>query len=220
VLETDNIAPPRAIHTRVIHPLIVRITHWINAFAMVCMIGSGWKIYNAAPLFPFTFPPWLTIGGWLGGAIAWHLAAFWLLVANGLVYIAYGVVSGHFRRNFFPLRPREILQQALAALTFRLPHEAGVYNAVQRLLYVVVIAMGIGVVISGLAVWKPVQFQEIAALMGGYDGARVVHFVMMSGIVGFVVVHLALVAIVPKTLPPMITGRIVGENLDQAEKQS
>jgi thiosulfate reductase cytochrome b subunit len=180
------------------------------------MITSGWRIYNASPLFGFSIPSWLTLGGWLGGAIAWHLAALWLLVVNGLVYIAYGLISGHFRRSFLPLRPRDVWRDALAALSFRLPHEVGVYNAVQRLLYVSVLLMGAGAVISGLAVWKPVQFQELAALLGGYEGARLVHFFMMAGIVGFVIVHLALVAIVPKTLPPMI----IGGSLARAEKNS
>ena len=201
---TDDDRPARV---RIIHPLFVRITHWLNAVAMICMIASGLKIYNASPLFSFSIPSWLTLGGWLGGAIAWHLAALWLLVGNGLAYLSYGFFSGHFRRDFLPLSPRDIWRDAIAALTFRLPHELGVYNAVQRLLYVSVLLMGAGAVVSGLAIWKPVQFQELAGLLGGYEGARLVHFCMMAGIVGFVVVHLALVILVPKTLPPMITGR-------------
>ena len=201
---TDDDRPARV---RIIHPLFVRITHWLNAVAMICMIASGLKIYNASPLFSFSIPSWLTLGGWLGGAIAWHLAALWLLVGNGLAYLSYGFISGHFRRDFLPLSPRDIWRDAIAALTFRLPHELGVYNAVQRLLYVSVLLMGAGAVVSGLAIWKPVQFQELAGLLGGYEGARLVHFCMMAGIVGFVVVHLALVILVPKTLPPMITGR-------------
>ena len=201
---TDDERPARA---RIIHPLFVRITHWINAVAMICMIASGLKIYNASPLFNFSIPSWLTLGGWLGGAIAWHLAALWLLVGNGLAYLSYGFFSGHFRRDFLPLSPRDIWRDAIAALTLRLPHKLGAYNAVQRLLYVSVLLMGAGAVVSGLAIWKPVQFQELAGLMGGYEGARLVHFCMMAGIVGFVVVHLALVILVPKTLPPMITGR-------------
>lgn len=201
---TDDERPARA---RIIHPLFVRITHWINAVAMICMIASGLKIYNASPLFNFSIPSWLTLGGWLGGAIAWHLAALWLLVGNGLAYLSYGFFYGHFRRDFLPLSPRDIWRDAIAALTFRLPHKLGAYNAVQRLLYVSVLLMGAGAVVSGLAIWKPVQFQELAGLMGGYEGARLVHFCMMAGIVGFVVVHLALVILVPKTLPPMITGR-------------
>ena len=189
-----------------IHPLPVRLTHWVNAFAMVCMIMSGWKIYDASPLFPFSFPAWATLGGWLGGAIAWHLAAMWLLVANGLVYVAYGLIGGHFRRSFLPLSPAAVWADLRAALTFRLPHRLGHYNAVQRLLYVAVLLLGLLAVSSGLALWKPVQLHPLSLLFGGYEVTRRVHFVAMAGIVGFVVVHLLLVLLVPRTLPPMITG--------------
>jgi thiosulfate reductase cytochrome b subunit len=196
---------------RVVHPLAVRITHWLNALAILCMVTSGWAIYNASPIFPFAFPKWLTLGGWLGGAIAWHFAAMWLLAVNGLVYVIYGFVSGHFRRDFLPLTPAAVWRDFYAALTFKLSHRLGAYNAVQKLLYVAVLLMGVGVVISGLAIWKPVQFQFFTGLLGGYDTARIVHFAMMAGIAGFVAVHLALVALVPSTLPPMITGRASGE---------
>jgi thiosulfate reductase cytochrome b subunit len=171
------------------------------------MVTSGWKIYDASPIFPFMFPKWLTLGGWLGGALAWHFAAMWVLAINGLVYLTYGVFSGHFRHDFLPLSIRAIWRDFVAALTFKLQHRLGVYNAVQRLLYIVVILFAIGIIVSGLAIWKPVQFQWITALLGGYDFARIVHFSMMAGIVGFVLVHLALVALVPSTLPPMVTGR-------------
>lgn len=190
-----------------IHPLIVRLTHWLNAFAMTCMVMSGWKIYDASPLFPFTIPGWATLGGWLGGALAWHFAAMWLLVANGLVYLAYGLASGHFRRHFLPLSAAGIWQDLRRALAFRLPHRLGRYNAVQRLLYLAVLLLGAGAVVSGLALWKPVQLQALTALLGGYEAARRIHFLAMAGIVGFVLVHLVLVALVPRTLPPMITGR-------------
>lgn len=190
-----------------VHRWPVRLTHWVNAFAMTCMVMSGWGIYNATPLFPFRFPAWATVGGWLGGSIAWHLAAMWLLVGNGLVYLAYGLARGHFRRDFLPLTPRGVWTDLRAALAFHLPHDVGRYNAVQRLLYVVVLLLGALAVASGLSLWKPVQLQELAALLGGYEVARRIHFLAMSGIVGFVVVHLALVALVPRTLPPMITGR-------------
>ena len=195
-----------------IHPLLVRLTHWVNAFAMVCMIMSGWKIYDASPLFPFSFPAWATLGGWLGGAIAWHLAAMWLLVANGLVYVAYGLIGGHFRRSFLPLSPTVVWADLRAALTFRLPHRLGHYNAVQRLLYVAVLLLGLLAVSSGLALWKPVQLHPLSLLFGGYEVTRRVHFVAMAGIVGFVVVHLLLVLLVPRTLPPMITGRARDEH--------
>lgn len=192
---------------RVIHPLMVRINHWINAVAMICMIMSGWKIYNASPIFDFRFENWMTLGGWLGGAIAWHFAAMWLLVINGIVYLVWGFASGHFRRDFWPLSIAAVWRDMKAALTFKLEHRLGSYNAVQKLLYTLVLLAGVGVVVSGLAIWKPVQFQGLTALLGGFDNARIVHFAMMSAIFGFLVVHLVLVALVPSTLPPMITGR-------------
>ena len=191
----------------VVHPLIVRLTHWINAFAITCMVMSGWMIYDATPLFGFKFPVWATLGGWLGGAIAWHLAAMWLLVGNGLVYVTYGIISRHFRRSFLPLTPALLWRDFRDALRFRLKHEVGVYNTVQRFFYVGVLLCGVMAVGSGLMLWKPIQFDAIASLFGGYEVMRRVHFVAMSGIVGFVVVHLALVALVPRTLPSMVTGR-------------
>ncbi|MCV4288458.1 cytochrome b/b6 domain-containing protein [Pseudomonas capsici] len=192
--------------TRPIHPWPVRLTHWVNAVGMVCMFMSGWGIYNAAPLMAFTFPKSFTLGGWLGGSIAWHFAVMWLLVINGLVYVLYGVVSRHFKRDLLPVRPAEVKRDIADALRFRLAHIKGRYNAVQRLMYWLVLAMGVLIVLSGLAMWKPVQFQELASLMGGYDAARWVHFAAMSAIGAFVIVHLALVVLVPRTLLPMITG--------------
>lgn len=190
----------------VLHPLAVRIAHWLNAVAIACMVPSGWGIYNASPIFGFKFPVGMTLGGWLGGAIAWHFAAMWLLAANGLFYLLYGCLSGHFRRHLLPVRPVEVWRDTLQAVRFRLPHQPGVYNAVQKLLYCAVILLGILVVLSGLALWKPVQLDWLANVFGGFDFARKVHFVAMAGIVAFVVVHLALVVLVPKTLIPMLTG--------------
>ncbi|MCC8394762.1 cytochrome b/b6 domain-containing protein [Paraburkholderia sp. MMS20-SJTR3] len=190
-----------------VHPVVVRVTHWINAFAMICMLMSGWAIYNASPIFPFHFPVWATVGGWLGGSIAWHFAAMWLLCANGLLYLAYGVTSGHLRRKLLPVRARDVARDAALALRFRLPHESGRYNAVQRALYLSVLLLGALLVASGLSIWKPVQLSWLTALFGGFDFARRVHFVAMVGVAGFVVVHLLLVLLVPRTLPPMFTGR-------------
>ena len=198
---------PESQALQIVHPLVVRLTHWLNAFAMLCMMMSGWAIYNASPIFAFRFPVWATVGGWLGGSIAWHFAAMWLLCANGLLYLAYGVASGHLRRKLLPVRPREVARDAALALRFSLPHETGRYNAVQRALYLLVLLCGVLLVASGLSIWKPVQFSWLAALFGGFDFARRVHFVAMAGVAGFVVVHLALVLLVPRTLPPMITGR-------------
>src|SRR5215468_11822369 len=117
-----------------IHPAWVRITHWINALAMLVMIGSGWQIYNASPLFPFVFPPAITLGGWLAGALLWHFAAMWLLAVNGLVYVALGLATGRFRRKLVPIRPGEVLADAKAALTGKLAHDdLSVYNAAPNL---------------------------------------------------------------------------------------
>jgi len=202
-----NTRPPAA-PKPVIHPAWVRVTHWINALAVIVMIGSGWQIYNASPLFNFTFPGQITIGGWLAGALLWHFAAMWLLVINGLVYIALGIATGRFRRKLLPIRPRDVLADTKAALTFRLSHQdLAVYNAVQKLLYLGVILAGVVVVLSGLAIWKPVQLQELTALFGGYEAARYVHFFAMAAIVGFLVVHILLALIVPRSLLAMIRGR-------------
>ncbi len=193
------------------HPLIVRVTHWIGAVAMLCMITSGWQIYNASPILPFVFPAWATLGGWLGGALNWHFAAMWVLAGSGLVYLVYGLASGHLRRDIRPAGPRAVWRDMIAALTFRLAHREGHYNAVQRLLYTGVLLVALLTVASGLSIWKPVQFGWITWSLGGYDIARRIHFALMSLIVGFLLVHLALVALVPSTLRSMITGgRIAG----------
>jgi thiosulfate reductase cytochrome b subunit len=192
-----------------VHPLVVRVTHWINALAVLMMVASGWRIYNAAPLFEsFSFPDALTLGGWLAGALQWHFAAMWLLAANGLVYVVYGIVSGHFRRKLLPISPGAVLHDVSQALRGKLAHEdLTVYNAAQRAAYVVLILSLILLVISGLAIWKPVQLQELATLMGGYEGARLLHFFAMALMVFIVVVHVVMVALVPRTFPSMITGR-------------
>ena len=191
-----------------IHPLIVRVVHWINAIAMIVMISSGWQIYNASPIFPFRFPEALTLGGWLGGALQWHFAAMWLLAMNGLTYMAYGFVSGRFVRKFLPISFRAAVQDVSAAFSGRLTHDdLAVFNSVQRLLYTGVIAAGVLAVLSGLAIWKPVQFGLLARLLGDFDIARVVHFVAMSAIVGFLVVHVVMALLVPRSLLAMFRGR-------------
>lgn len=193
-----------------VHPLVVRITHWINAFAVLLMVASGWKIYNASPLFEsFSFPEALTLGGWLAGALQWHFAAMWLLALNGLVYVVYGIVSGHFRCKLLPVSPRAIVHDVKQALRGKLVHDdLSVYNAAQRAAYLTLILALALLVLSGLAIWKPVQMQELAALMGGYEGARLVHFICMAVVVLVVIVHVVMVAFVPRTFPTMITGRL------------
>jgi thiosulfate reductase cytochrome b subunit len=195
----------------VIHPAWVRVTHWVNVLAMFVMITSGWRIYNASPLFGFEFPPAITIGDGLdglSGALLWHFAAMWLLVVNGLVYLTLGIVGGRFRRKLLPVRPGDVIRDLRAALAGKLSHDdLSVYNAVQRLLYLGVIAAGIVIVLSGISIWKPVQVQELTAVFGGYDAARYVHFFAMAAIVGFLAVHITLAILVPKSLRAMIRGR-------------
>lgn len=204
----------------ILHPRVVRYAHWVWALGIIILIGSGWQIYNQEPLFGFHFPKWATIGlgsdegaervhndiG-LAGALLWHFFAMWLLFLSLTVYVVYGIVSGHFRRHFAPIWPRQVLGDALDFLRGKLSHELGARNAVQKLLYVFAVAMMILMVWSGLVLWKPVQFEEITGPLGQYEGARYVHFFGMTGIALFLVVHVALTLLVPKVLPPMITGR-------------
>ena len=202
-----------------VHALYVRIFHWLNALAIVLMIMSGWRIYDASPLFDFSFPSALTLGGWLGGALQWHFAAMWLLVVNLAIYLVIGLAGGHFRRRFLPVTPASVVSDLGKAMRGRLPHSPVSYNAVQKTFYIGVLTVILLTIVSGVSVWKPVQLQAVASLMGGYEGARLVHFAGMSLICAFIVVHLALVALVPSTLIPMIRGW-TRSNLHTAEEKS
>lgn len=203
----DRDATSRA-PARVVQPAWVRVMHWINALAMIVMIMSGWQIYNASPLFDFRFSRDITLGGWLAGALLWHFAAMWLLALNGLAYLIAGLATGRFRSQLLPITPRGVISDFRSALTFRLGHDDPfTYNHVQKLLYAGIIVVGVVVVLSGLSIWKPVQLQWLTALFGGYDTARYVHFFCMAAIVAFLVVHVALALLVPKSLRAMIVGR-------------
>ncbi|MFG1304771.1 cytochrome b/b6 domain-containing protein [Xanthobacter autotrophicus] len=190
------------------HPLFIRIVHWTNAGAMIIMIGSGWKIYNDEVLFGLLhFPQPIVLGIWAQHALQWHFLGMWVLMVNGLVYLAYGILSGRFRRMLWPIRVREVVTEMIAALTFRLKHaDLTHYNAVQKLLYVGVILVIIVQVISGLAIWKPVQFSFLVSLFYDFQGARLAHFLGMTAICLFMVVHVALALLVPRTILAMLTG--------------
>jgi thiosulfate reductase cytochrome b subunit len=196
------------IHTT-IQPAWVRITHWINALAVVLMVMSGWQIYDASPIFPaLGFPSAMTLGGWLGGALQWHFAVMWMLVANFIAYVGLNLASGRLRRKLLPISLELLTTDLFAALRGKLVHEDHArYNAVQKLAYLVVIVDIALIILSGLAVWKSVQFPLLRTLMGGYDNARVVHFIAMSVLVAFFVVHVVMVALVPRSLVLMICGR-------------
>ena len=192
----------------VIQPAWVRVAHWINAVAMILMIMSGWQIYNASPLFAFKFAKSITLGDWLAGALLWHFAAMWLLMVNGLVYVTLGFATGRFRNKLLPITPAGVITDTKAALTGKLSHDDLTrYNYVQKLLYAGIIVIGVLIVLSGLSIWKPVQLQWLAALFGGYEVARYVHFFCMAAIVAFLIVHVALAVLVPKSLRAMIIGR-------------
>jgi len=193
--------------TVLVHPLTVRITHWINVAAIFIMVTSGWRIYNAAPLFSFTFANHITLGGWLAGALQWHFAAMWLLAVNGVIYFSYGLLSGHYRRSFVPISLNALLRAFANALHGRLAHHTGEYNPLQRTAYLGVITVVILVALSGLVIWKPTQFHVLGMLMGGYPGARLVHFLCMTAIFLFVIIHVGMVLLVPRTFMPMLTGR-------------
>lgn len=192
----------------IIHPVIVRITHWVNAVAMVIMIMSGWQIHNAYPTLPFEFPAVLTLGSDLTGALQWHFAAMWLLAVNGSIYFVYGLVSGRFVSKLLPIRPSDVIHDVRAALAGRLEHgDLSIYNAVQRLLYAGVIGAGILIVLTGVSIWKPVQFRILTTLFGDFDAARLIHFAAMSVIVLFLIVHVVMAILMPASLRAMIRGR-------------
>ncbi|WP_421853015.1 cytochrome b/b6 domain-containing protein [Novosphingobium sp.] len=193
--------------TATLHPLVVRLCHWLNAAAMTVMIMSGWAIHNAYPIAPFRFPDSMLLGGGLIGALQWHFAAMWVLAGNGLIYLAYGLASGRFARKLRPVSLRDALADSLAALRGTLSHaDISAYNGVQRLLYAGVIGLGVLVAASGLAIWKPVQFGWLCWLLGDFASARIIHFTAMAGIVLFTLIHVVMAVLVPRSLLAMIRG--------------
>lgn len=190
-----------------IHPGWVRATHWLNAIAVTVLVLSGWKIYNATAFLGFVIPKPITLGGWLGGALLWHFAAMWLFGFNGLLYLALNLGGGRLRYKFFPLSVRGVVHDLLQALRGILSHDdPDRYNMVQRLAYLFVMVDAIVLVASGLVLWKSVQFPLLRELMAGYESARLVHFGAMALLVGFVAVHLVMVALVPRSLVLMVRG--------------
>lgn len=182
--------------------------HWVNAFAMIVLIMSGLGIYNDEAIFGWLFfPHWMTIGGWAAEHLLWHFAAMWLLVVNGLVYLAYGFITGRFRQQLLPISATEVIGDVRNALRLNFAHEdLTIYNSVQKLLYIGVMLAAIVQVFSGLAIWKPVQLSWLTTLFGGFQGARLAHFLGMAAIAGFLAIHVALAVLVPKTLWAMLTG--------------
>ena len=205
-MATASLHPVPRLHR--LHPVVVRIMHWLNALAMIAMITSGWGVYDDDAIFGWLyFPPWARLGSWAAPSLLWHFAFMWLLAANGLFYLVYGFATGRFRRRLLPIRVGEVIQTVRETLRFHLAHEDLThYNGVQKILYIVVILAGVSQVVTGLAIWKPVQLSWLTALLGGFERARLIHFLGMSVIVGFLVVHVALALLVPQTLWAMLGG--------------
>ncbi len=193
---------------RRLHPLAVRIMHWTNAVAMLIMITSGWGIYNDDVIIRgLHFSQYLRLGDWAAWSLNWHFAGMWLLTINGLVYLAYGVITGRLRERLLPIRLSDLIHTVRDTLHFKIAHEdLTTYNAVQKLLYIIVILAGIAQVVTGLAIWKPVQFSGLVSLLGGFQSARILHFLGMAVIFGFLVVHVVLALLVPRTLWAMLAG--------------
>ncbi len=204
------------------HHWVVRVTHWVNAVALTLMVGSGLRIFNAYPAFarkgeqfccyPFehkAIPDILTFGGWLGGARHWHFAMMWVLVVNGLVYLTFIYLHGEWR----DLVPRKgDARDALAMIRFYLfvskthPHQ-GKHNAMQKATYCALPLLAIVIVLTGLAIWKPVQLGWITSIFGGYVWARYWHFMTMMALIVLSFAHIFMVfAVDPYSIQSIITG--------------
>ena len=182
--------------------------HWINAFCMLAMIGSGWGIYDDDVVVRgLHFPHWARLGSWAAPSLNIHLAVMWFVAVNGIAYLVYGLVTGRLRERLLPVRAVDVAHTIRDTLHLRVAHEdLTTYNAVQKLLYMLAIAVGVSQVVTGIALWKPVQFAWLTALLGGFQSVRVIHFAGMSILVGFLVVHVALSLLVPRTLLAMLSG--------------
>lgn len=203
------------------HP-VVRVTHWVNVVAFTIMVGSGLRIFNAYPAFhrrgetfalwPWEgkeIPDWLTFGGWLGGARHWHFAMMWVLVVNGAIYLGWVYLHGEWR-DLVPRKGdlRDVVEMVRFYLAIRKDHpRQGKHNAMQKLTYFSLPLLGILQVVTGLAIWKPVQFAPLTALLGGYADARWWHFVSMMALIGLAAAHVFMVLTVdPYSLRAMTTG--------------
>jgi thiosulfate reductase cytochrome b subunit len=206
--KSEHAAVNRVAHGRRLHPWPVRIMHWINAATMLVMITSGWGIYDDDVVIRgLHFGQAWRLGDWAAWSLNWHFAGMWFLTLNGIAYLTYGFLTGRFRERLLPIRLTDILHTIAETLRLQIAHEdLTVYNAVQKSLYILVIVAGASQVVTGLAIWKPVQFSGLVSLLGGFQAARLIHFAGMTVIVGFLIVHVALAVLVPQTLWAMLSG--------------
>lgn len=203
-------------------PLLIRITHWVNVPVLAVLAMSGLQILRAYPYFGpqgerwtwvplqgWMTPDWMRAGQWLAGARHLHFLFAWFFVINALVYLGHLVWSREYKRRLFwpPRDTKPMIQQIAYYLRLRKqPPEADLYNGLQRHAYTVALVLALLEVLSGFAMWKPVQLGWLAALFGGYDGARVVHFLALLGLMLFVVGHVIMVLLHPRSLVEMVTG--------------
>jgi thiosulfate reductase cytochrome b subunit len=204
------------------HPAAIRWLHWINFPLLSIMIWSGMLIYWANDVYriglgSFTlfhfFPDWfyngLGLGHRLAEGMAWHFLFMWLFAVNGILYVIYTLVSGEWR-SLVPNRNslREAIQVTLYDLHLSKVHPPPrKFNGAQQFAYTSIIVMGAGSLMTGLAIWKSVQFGWLTALLGGYEAARIEHFLLTIGYVLFFLVHIAQVIRAGwNNLRSMITG--------------
>ena len=180
------------------HPFIIRSTHWVNAVALGIMVTSGLRIYNASPIWDFEIPAPFTLGGWLAGARMWHFFGMWLFAFNGMAWGVYNIISRHGRETtlFRPADFPGVVPMIAYYLRIRKDHpRSGKYNALQKLAYTTIPLAALGSLLSGIALYWPMQLSGIASLFGGYDSARVWHFACMAFLVLFFFGHLLMVVV-------------------------
>ena len=193
------------------HPFIIRFTHWVNFIALGVMVLSGLRIYNASPIWSFKIPAMFTFGGWLAGARQWHFFAMWLFFVNGIVWIVYNITTKHGRRTtlFSPSKDFSgILPMIKYYLRIQKAHPAvRKYNALQKLAYTGISVIAVGVIVSGIGIYWPVQFGWVTKIFSNYDTARIWHFLFMAALVLFFVGHIMMVLIAGwSNFVSMITG--------------
>jgi len=203
-------------------PWLIRLTHWLNVPLLLLIAGSGLQIFAAYPAlgprgalygwYPWDgIPPptWARFGGWLAGARHWHFALGWFLVLNGIAYLSYMAARGEWRRRGF--RPHRDTRNAILMLLYylrlrRIAPPIDFYNGLQRLAYSSIMVIALAEVLSGLAIYKPVQLWWLGSLFGGYDGARAVHLIGLGLLALFTAMHLVMVALHPRAILTMLTG--------------
>jgi Ni/Fe-hydrogenase b-type cytochrome subunit len=187
------------------HPRVVRFAHWLNAISLFVLIASGLRIFRAFPSFGskvpqkvlLKVPEKLTLGGWLGGALQWHFTFMWIFVSTGLIYVVYQLFSGNYRQVLF--MPRDVSGVWPMARHYFLfgpkPEIKEAYNPLQKLAYTSSILFGVLATVSGIVLYKPVQFWWLAFLLGGFHMTRIWHFLAMCGFLAFIPGHLVMVAV-------------------------